>query len=107
MANQSIELKVTIPEDYVLFKKEELNKLIEKADERVWISFYDLETITGLGRNKLDTILKRYRAELDISNGGPVKYPDGGRWSIEKDGMKKWLKDNHSRIWSDDLTSQL
>ena len=55
--------------------------------------------MTGLKREKLDTILKYYRDELDVKNGGPVKFPDGGRWNFNKRKMKKWLEANHARIW--------
>lgn len=96
---QRITLEVKIPDEYVIIKQIELEELQQKNDERVWIGFKDLEKLTDLGRDKLDTILKRYRDELDVYNGGPVKYPDGGRWNFEKDGIRKWLKDNHSRIW--------
>lgn len=88
--------------NYILIRKEDINNLLKQTDNRVWIDFNSLEKMTGLSRSKLDTILKRYREELDVYNGGPVKYPDGGRWSIEKEGIQKWLKENHSRIWSDD-----
>lgn len=93
--------------DYVLVKRDELDKIIAQSDKSVWVDFAKLEEMTGISRKKLDTILRRYREELDIKNGGPVKFPDGGRWSIEKDGMQKWLKENHSRVWSDDLAYQL
>jgi len=101
---QTLELKVNIPDEYVLFKRDDLEELQDKIDERVWIGFNDLKSLTGLERNKLDTILKRYRNELDVYKGGPVKYPDGGKWSFEKDGIRQWLKDNHSRIWKEDKT---
>lgn len=92
--------------DYVLVKRDELDKIIAQTDKSIWVDFYKLEEMTGLSRSKLDTIMKRYREELDVFHGGPVKYPDGGRWSIEKEGMQKWLKENHSRIWSDDSISK-
>jgi len=85
--------------EYVILTAEEYDQLKTQA---VWISFSDLMELTGLGRDKLDTILKRYREELDVYKGGPVKFPDGGKWSIELDGMKKWLKQNHARIWRED-----
>lgn len=99
---QTLELKVAIPDEFVLLRQDELDALKERADERVWIGFKDLEMLTGLKRDKLDMILKRYRDELDVYKGGPVKYPDGGKWSFEKDGIRQWLKDNHSRIWKED-----
>lgn len=107
MSQQTTEVLASILNDYVLVKKDEVDRLLNQADNSVWCDFSALEEMTGLSRSKLDTILKRYREELDVMHGGPVKYPDGGRWSIEKDGMKKWLKDNHSRIWADDLTKTI
>lgn len=96
------QLTVTIPNDYVLLHKDELNEYLQKIDERVWISFSDLEDLTGIKRTKLDEILTRYRDELDLKNGGPVKYPDGGKYSINKKPMQKWLEENHRRVWMDD-----
>lgn len=96
------QLTVTIPNDYVLLHKDELNEYLQKIDERVWISFSDLQDLTGIKRTKLDEILTRYRDELDLKNGGPVKYPDGGKYSINKKPMQKWLEENHRRVWMDD-----
>jgi len=85
--------------EYVILTADEYEKL---KNQPVWITFSDLMDMTGLKRDKLDTILKRYRDELDVYNGGSVKFPDGGKWSIEREGMKKWLKENHARIWRED-----
>lgn len=102
MRGQTTELLTSILNDYVLVNKVDLEKLMNQTNNSVWVDFSYVEEMTGLKRNKLDTILKRYRDDLDIAYGGPVKYPDGGRWSIEKEGMKKWLRENHSRIWLED-----
>lgn len=96
-------LEVTIPDSYVIITREEHQSLLDSQDERVWIGLKDLMEMVNLSRDKLTDILYRYREELDVYEGGPVKYPDGGKWSFEKEGSKKWLKENHSRIWSDDL----
>lgn len=96
------QIVVNLPENVVILTKEEHQELLDSLDERVWISFLDLMSMTDLKREKLDTILKKYRDELDVYNGGPVKFPDGGKYSIEKEGIKKWLKDNHARIWKED-----
>lgn len=107
MNKQTTDVLASILNDYVLVKKEEIDRLLNQVDNSIWVDFSALEEMTGLSRSKLDTIMKRYRDELDVLHGGPVKYPDGGRWSIEKDGMKEWLKDNHSRIWADDSFKKL
>lgn len=96
------QIQFDVPDNIVILSKEEHQKLLDSRDERVWIEFSDLTVLTGLKRIKLDTILKRYRDELDVQHGGPVKYPDGGKWSFEKDGIRKWLKENHARIWLED-----
>lgn len=96
------QIMFNVPDNIVILSKEEHESLLEKIDDRVWINFNDLSKWTGLKRDKLDSILKRYRDELDVINGGPVKFPDGGKWSFEKEGIRKWLKDNHSRVWSED-----
>lgn len=96
------QLIVNIPESYVVLTKEEFKELQEKQDERVWITFTALQEITGLKRTKLDEILTRYRDELDLKNGGPVKYADGGKYSINKIPIQKWLEKNHTRVWMDD-----
>lgn len=94
--------EINIPEDCIIVSKQAIKEMIDDLNVAIWIDFAELESMTGISRKKLDTILKRYREELDVFNGGPVKYPDGGRWSIEKEGIQQWLKENHSRIWSDD-----
>lgn len=96
------QIQFDVPDNIVILSKEEHERLLERLDERVWISFEDLSCWTGLKRNKLDSILKRYRNELDVNVGGPVKYPDGGKWSFEKDGIRNWLKENHARVWNED-----
>lgn len=96
------QLTVSIPSEYVLITREEYKELQSKSDERIWIGFKELQDLTGLKRTKLDDILTRYRDELDIKNGGSVKYPDGGKWNFNKRATLKWLEDNHSRIWSED-----
>lgn len=96
------QLTVTIPSEYVVITKGEYAELKDKSDERIWIGFKDLQDLTGLKRTKLDDILTRYRDELDIKNGGPVKYPDGGKWNFNKRPTLEWLEINHGRIWSDD-----
>lgn len=96
------QIMIDVPDSIVILTKEEHSKLLDKIDDRLWISFQDLSDWTGLKRDKLDTILKRYRDELDVMNGGPAKYPDGGKWSFEKEGIRKWFKENHARIWAED-----
>lgn len=95
-------LQVTIPPDIVILTKKEHENLLNQIDERVWIGLSDLMELTNVKRDKLTKMLERYRDELDIDNGGPVKYPDGGHWNFEKDGILKWLKENHARCWRDD-----
>lgn len=107
MNKQTTDVLASILNDYVLVKKEDVDRLLKQVDNSIWVDFSALEEMTGLSRSKLDTILKRYRDELDVMHGGPVKYPDGGRWSINKDEMKTWLKDNHSRVWADDSIKTL
>lgn len=96
------EIKVVIPPEFILITKVELDELKDQVDERVWVGFSDIEKLTGLKRNKLDDILKRYRDEIDVFKGGFVKFPDGGKWSFNKAATLKWLKDNHTRIWQED-----
>ncbi|TLQ08508.1 DUF771 domain-containing protein [Marinilactibacillus psychrotolerans] len=100
------QLTITIPEAYVVLTKEEFKELKDKQDERVWITFTDLQEIAGLKRTKLDEVLTHYRDELDLKNGGPVKYADGGKYSINKKPMQKWLEENHTRVWMNDLYYQ-
>lgn len=98
------ETLTTLLNDYVLVKKVDLEQLILQSNSNMaWVDFNTVEKMTGLSRSKLDTIMKRYRHELDIEYNGPVKYPDGGRWSFEREGILSWLKENHSRIWKDDI----
>lgn len=96
------EITVIIPPDYVLIKKADLQEILDQNDDRVWIGFADVEELTGLRRNKLDDILKRYRDEIDVFKGGFVKFPDGGKWSFNKAATLKWLEDNHTRIWQEE-----
>lgn len=96
------QLTVTIPSEYVILTREEHKQLLDDVDSRVWVSFKELQELTGLKRTKLDQILSRYRDELDLKNGGPVKFADGGKWNFNKKQTLKWLEENHKRIWMED-----
>lgn len=96
------QLTVTIPDDYVVLTREEHRALHEKSDERVWVDFKSLQELLGLKRTKLDEILTRYRDELDLKNGGPVKYADRGKWLFNKKPTLKWFEENYARVWMDD-----
>lgn len=95
-------VQVIIPPDMVIRTREEDEKILSQIDQRVWIGLTDLMQLTNVKRDKLTKILERYRKELDIENGGPVKYPNGGHWNFEKEGILKWLKENHARVWRDE-----
>lgn len=98
---QVIEVKVPIPEGYVLIRAEENEKqLQESLLGRLW-KMKDLEKRVGRDARWIrDNILYPFRDELDVQYGGFVSYPKttGQPWEFGALRMARWLEDNLGRI---------
>lgn len=97
-----VEAKITIPDEYVLIERVELEKLIEKdLLGRLW-TMKDLENRTG---HRADWIKEKIlyvptlRKKLDSANGGFVFYPKskGQPWNFHAAKMADFL-DKHYHI---------
>lgn len=98
---QTLEVKVSIPEDFVLVKKVEYDELLS-ADltGQTW-NMSDLREATDRSTDWLkENILYPNRKELDIENGGFVKYPEnkGQRWRFGAKKMSQWLEENMQEV---------
>lgn len=92
------QLTVTIPEEYVLITREEYNELQEK-EKPVWWSMQDLINETGFKRNWLvENILYNPKYIKQLKQF--VYYPDGGKWSFNREPMQCFLKDNFEDIFN-------
>ncbi|MDD1503505.1 DUF771 domain-containing protein [Lysinibacillus sp. CNPSo 3705] len=101
----NVTLSISIPEDMVLIKKVELEKLNEQSLTGVYWTMKDLEQRT----NKKQAWLKenilypsRFKKQLDVNCGGFVYYPtkSGEKWAFLASKMSKFLEDNFYLIFS-------
>ena len=95
---------ITIPDEYVLIQKVELEELQkEKLNGRFW-SMKDLESRTNKKQEWLkDNVLyqPRFKKVLDVENGGFVYYPkkSGEKWAFQAVKMAKFLDENFYLIF--------
>lgn len=98
---QTLDVKVAIPEEYVLIRKVDWEKMLEtKLTGKQW-NMKDLEVHTGRKNNWLkENILYPYKDELDVNNGGFVRYPEisGSPWKFGAAKMTQWLEDNMRKV---------
>jgi len=103
-----IDLKVTIPDDYVLLERVEYLRLKEnekELDKAHWWTMADLEKRLGKSRDWIrDNILLEpaFRNILDSESGGFVVYPRtrGENWVFQASKMSEFLEDNFNEIFN-------
>jgi len=99
--NQTLDITVSIPSDYVLIKKSDWDEAVgQKLIGKQW-TMKDLENHTNRSNNWLkDNLLYPYRNELDIVLGGFVRYPNtkGQPWRFGALEMANWLEENKRRV---------
>lgn len=99
--SQTLDLEVTIPEEYVLINKDELQQRLNASlTGKIW-TMKDLEQQTKRSNDWLkEKILFPYRKELDVNNGGFVRYPEkqGSPWKFGAYKMSQWLEQNLDKI---------
>lgn len=98
---QTLDVKIAIPEDYVLVKRIDFERQIKNDLTGIQWSMADLESATGRKSNWLkENVLYVYRDELDINNGGFVRYPEksGSPWKFGAKRMKEWMEENLERV---------
>lgn len=99
--SQTIDITVSIPSDYVLVKKIEWDEAVnQKLVGRQW-SMQDLENHTNRSNKWLkEHVLYPYRDELDIAQGGFVRYPvvTGKPLRFSALDMAVWLQENKERV---------
>jgi phage pi2 protein 07 len=99
MQELNVDLTIKIPEDYVLIKKVELDKLKNKELEGVYWGMKELEERVGKKQNWIKSnilYLPRFKQLLDVDSGGFVFYPksQGQTWAFQANKMVAFL-DNH------------
>lgn len=102
--NQTLDVKIVIPSDYVLINKEQLKKLEQSSIEGEWWGFKDLmENVKSKDPQWVrENILERYREILDVHGTGLriAFYPSPGqKWRFNAMGMKKFLDEYFPEIW--------
>lgn len=94
---QTIQVTIPVPETNVLINKEEYNDLItQQLNGRVW-NMKQLEAHTDRSAQWLrEKVLYPNKKELDIANGGFVKFPNthGAPWKFGALRMSEWLENN-------------
>lgn len=104
MQQLQVNMKITIPEEYVLITKVEFEHLQqEKLSGQYW-TMKDLEKRVGKEWRWIkDNILysPRFKKILDVNNGGFVYYPEGRgkNWSFHASKMAQFLDDNFHLIF--------
>lgn len=98
---QKLDIQIAIPEDYVLIRKVEWEKMLsEQLSGKHW-TMKDLEQHTQRSSIWLkENVLYPHRQELDIKEGGFVRFPDGpgSPWKFGTVKMMNWLEENLERV---------
>lgn len=97
---QQLETFVTIqiPDRYVLVEKTELVELQEQAGKVVGNMKWLMEEVHIKSPSTIkEKLLYPFREELEPF----VSYPsaDNGHWKFNITPMRKWLRQNHKRVW--------
>lgn len=104
MQQIKVELSISIPSEYVLIKKVDLEELRKYELVGVYWSMKDLENRI----NKKSVWIKenilypsRFRKVLDSENGGFVYYPkaQGQNWAFQATKMSEFLEKNFALIF--------
>lgn len=100
---QYLEVKIVIPEDYVIITKVEYERFILNEELGRWWTLKDVMERVNRKRSWLiENFLNHpgYRKKIDVKNGGFVKYPVGGKDSylFLASETKKFLEENFSSI---------
>lgn len=98
---QTLKVEINIPPDYVVIPQQEyLNLKTNDLVGKQW-SIGDLKEHTNRSTDWLkENILYPYRDELDVLNGGFVKYPEskGQPWRFGAKRMSEWLEENLKEV---------
>lgn len=102
MEQQSLDITVAIPDDYILVKKVDWEEMVERQLMGKQWNMKDLREATG-GRDVnwlKEHILYPYRDELDVKQGGFVRYPEasGVPWKFGAAKMSEWLESNLEKV---------
>lgn len=103
-----IDLRVTIPDDYVLLKKVDylkLKKTNKEAEKGRWWTMSDLEKRLGRSREWIREnilLIPEFKKILDVENDGFVYYPrnQGESWAFLASKMSEFLEDNFNDIFT-------
>ena len=99
--NQTLTATIPIPDDMVIIKKIEYQKLLDSVSSQLVWSMKDLEKALGRSDDWIkEKILYPYREELDVQLGGFVRYPitKGQPWKIGAKQMRNWIEENLEKV---------
>lgn len=104
MQQLQVSLNIPIPEDSVLIKKVEIERLEKMELAGVWWTMKDLEKrINKKSEWIKENILyqPRFRERIDAKNGGFVYYPQsqGQTWAFQAKEMAEFLEIHFSSIF--------
>jgi len=96
-------IKIIVPSQFKVVDAEEYDNL-KKIDliGKTW-SMKDLQAKLQMNHPDVvkEKVLYPFRNELDVENGGFVKYPksQGKKWAIQASKMTIWLDENWCKIY--------
>ncbi|MGM0124612.1 hypothetical protein IGI37_001990 [Enterococcus sp. AZ194] len=97
------EIEFYLPPGTILVQKSEWDNLNDAIGRGEWKDFNWFKSKTGITKKEVldDMILKPFRDELDVENGGFVHYPDckGDPWKFLKLATENWLETNFNRVY--------
>ncbi|WP_373706107.1 DUF771 domain-containing protein [Jeotgalibaca porci] len=104
---QTLEVQIKIPSEYVLIRKEYLKELEDSSMEGQWWDLKDLMQRINSKDPKWvrENILEPYRQQLDVLEDGLriVFYPSPGqKWKFNATGMKTFLDSRFPEIWANE-----
>ncbi len=105
MQQLNVNLSIPIPEDSILIKKVELEKLKQESLSGVYWTMKDLEKRMNKKHQWIQKNVlypSHFKKILDAENGGFVYYPksSGQSWSFQANKMSDFLEKNFNKIFT-------
>lgn len=105
MQKLNVSLSISIPPEYVVISKVELEELKQQSLSGVYWTMKDLEIRTGKKHEWIKVNIlypSKFKEILDAKNGGFVFYPEtrGQNWSFQAIEMSKFLDKNFNEIFN-------
>ena len=109
---QTLNVQINIPSDYVVISKSEYTKLLDERLEGRWWNMNDIRqrvscSTVAFTERILDQ--PKFKKIIDIDNGGFVRYPkkSGERFMFLASETVKFMESNFAEIWKTDLGKEV